>query len=131
MSSLRLTQSILRWGSLESTRRAPRKSYRTDIGSNPDMIPEMNFGHDPIVVLSREPHLDRGPTYGAIVTRGRQSINTSRAGVPLARLHARTTPRWNVSAAKFLRGAPRLSQHQIHELSTRVSHTTPMLLKQS
>jgi hypothetical protein len=82
-------------------------------------------------VLSREPHLDRGPTYGAIVTRGRQSINTSRARVSLARLHARTTPRWNVYAAEFLRGAPRLSQHQIDELSTRVSHTTPMLLKQS
>jgi hypothetical protein len=65
-----------------------------------------------VSVLSREPHLDRGPTYGAIVTRGRQSINTSRARVPLARLRARTTPRWNVYAAEFLRGAPRPSQHQ-------------------
>jgi hypothetical protein len=60
-------------------------------------------------VLSREPHLDRGPTYVAIATRGRQSINTSRASVPLARLHARTTPRWNVYAAEFLRGAPRVT----------------------
>jgi hypothetical protein len=60
---------------------------------------------------TREPHLNRGPTYGANATHGGQSINTSRARVLLARVHARTTPRWNVYAAESLRGASRLLQH--------------------
>jgi hypothetical protein len=64
---------------------------------------------EPLRVLSREPHLDCSPTKGANVTRGRQSVNTCCARNLLARVRTHESPRWNVYAAAFLRGAYRLS----------------------